>query len=159
MDLELTVTLRLVFDDGTPDPVRNDPLEHRMKQAAHDAVKCALDTADEDGFVHDLSELAGLQIVNVSEALRLSADEPSAGRVWLPMTTAPKTGEQILVRTGHGSKFVAQWNEDKHSKRPRPYWDYVCGLGRNYMWENPPVGWLPIPNADQKDSEYGQIEV
>lgn len=63
------------------------------------------------------------------------------------MDAAPKDGRVILsVETSWGvEEFDGKYNDDRHAKRPRPYWQYFfkdIGFSR----DNPPHAWrLPCP--------------
>jgi len=66
---------------------------------------------------------------------------------WKPMSSAPQTGERLLVWMDGRATF-ARWDAQKWSRRPEPYWssDYggVCRDRRN-----PPVAWTPHPAAPE----------
>ena len=56
--------------------------------------------------------------------------------------------EQILVwcpkAFGKGYRFLARWNPDKYSQKPRPFWDLV-GQQITTSRANQPTHWMPLP--------------
>lgn len=75
----------------------------------------------------------------------------STDSIWRPMEAAPKD-RRILLRYEAGTIFSAKmicagrWNSDQYAKKPKPYWDAdVKHAGVAPMRENPPSGWMELP--------------
>lgn len=68
---------------------------------------------------------------------------------WMPIETAPKTGEEIQVAmpTNYGWRIdIARWCLDKFSKKPRPYWVTNHWSDRtSYDRAQQPTHWRPMP--------------
>ncbi len=77
--------------------------------------------------------------------------EPIQGpREWETMETAPKDGTQILC-FGFGRQSVGKWNDDRHARKPRPYWSTELdrALGDSWARANQPTHWMHLPVAPQ----------
>lgn len=77
---------------------------------------------------------------------------------WQPIETAPKDGTEILGwcpyhgSAGRGSTWVIRWNEEKHTKKPRPYFDasgWVWGV--TDLRKHQPTHWMPLPAPPLKE--------
>lgn len=65
MRIKIKVKASIELADGTPDPLPNDPLYHRMRESAVEAVRNALSKGELDGFTHDLDTITSLEIIAV----------------------------------------------------------------------------------------------
>jgi hypothetical protein len=64
---------------------------------------------------------------------------------WEKIETAPKDGKSVLVYRPTTKRVeVARYEEDKHSKKPNPYWR-SCVLGATLSKQYPPTHWMPLP--------------
>lgn len=70
---------------------------------------------------------------------------------WQPIETAPKDGTVILVYPatwGDRTCSMANYDDDRYAKKPRPFWNRVDDLGRiTLSRNNPPTHWLPLPST------------
>jgi hypothetical protein len=67
-----------------------------------------------------------------------------ARQTWLPMATAPQDGTKIIVwRRGRVS--LAHWDDDRHARKPRPFWNESGAWGKSDNRQTPPVAWQPTP--------------
>jgi len=70
---------------------------------------------------------------------------------WQPIETAPKDGTAVLVYPplwNERTCSIARFDDDKYSKKPRPFWARDDDLGRvSYSRANPPTNWMPLPAA------------
>lgn len=68
---------------------------------------------------------------------------------WLPIETAPKDGQKILVfrpkRNGDGSVDLAYWDDQKYHKKPFPFWNSCLHHGILWCRDYPPTHWRPLP--------------
>ena len=66
---------------------------------------------------------------------------------WRPIDTAPKTGEPIVLwpPSRKGVITCGAWDDDRYSKRPRPFWNRLDQWRMGFARENPPTHWAPIP--------------
>ena len=75
---------------------------------------------------------------------------------WQPMDTAPKEGsgqfgvsaQFLAVRKGSNRVVIGWWDDDRYSKKPRPYWagtDHSNGVA--YMRNRPFRMWQPLPEV------------
>lgn len=69
---------------------------------------------------------------------------------WLPIETAPRDGTEVLVWFSefyNGMQDIAQWDDDRYAKKPRPYWSgrglHIWGI-KAYR-EGKPTHWMPLP--------------
>ena len=104
-----------------------------------------------DGEQPDPSKL-GKEIEAAAILLRRLADP------WRPIEEAPKDGTRVLVYPptweGSGSCSVASWDEDKYSRRPRPFWKRSDDFGRvTTSRERPPTHFMPLPSAPSTTQE------
>lgn len=63
---------------------------------------------------------------------------------WHPIETAPKTGQPILVSDGTRI-HVARWDDDRHCKKPKPFWKLDTPLGIMWHRQNQPTKWMFLP--------------
>ena len=65
---------------------------------------------------------------------------------WFPIETAPKTERILLYRPNHDEIVAGEWDDDRYSRNPRPYWH----TDRTRLWgmldtrKFPPTHWAPI---------------
>ena len=73
MTVDMTVRVQIDLDEeGVGDPVRGDPLEHRMMAAAQEAVSNAISFIENNaGFEHDLATLASVGFVGAQNCRRV----------------------------------------------------------------------------------------
>lgn len=67
---------------------------------------------------------------------------------WQPIETAPKDGTAILVYPatwGSQSASIATWNDDRQSKKPRPFWSRQDSISITLSRDKPPTHWMPLP--------------
>jgi len=71
---------------------------------------------------------------------------------WLPIDTAPKDGEIILLYRPTafewGKVAPAIWIDDKYAKQPKPFWEIwlkIGGVRESRAWK--PTHWMPLPEA------------
>jgi hypothetical protein len=68
---------------------------------------------------------------------------------WQPIETAPRDGTAVLVAPGiwnDKSCSIAKFNDDRYSRKPRPYWERDDDLGKvTYSRDSPPTHWMPLP--------------
>lgn len=64
---------------------------------------------------------------------------------WAAMCDAPKDGTEILVWTHRQQHELARWDDDKHAKKPRPYWRTTGPWGVTDMRQIPPLAWMTLP--------------
>jgi hypothetical protein len=86
---------------------------------------------------------------DLADAIDAHLAEKAGARVdgWMPIESAPKD-VCILVYPGIWVGKVcsiAKWNDDRYSKKPRPYWERDDGLRASISHENPPTHWMPLP--------------
>jgi len=62
---------------------------------------------------------------------------------WQPIETAPKDREILIVRNGKIS--IAKWDDDRHAKKPKPYWSDWSHQGVSFMRKATPSHWQPLP--------------
>lgn len=62
---------------------------------------------------------------------------------WQPIATAPRDGTHIIVwpPTYTGTTSVARYDDDKHSKKPRPYWERMDTNRIHTSRDKPPTHW------------------
>jgi hypothetical protein len=86
------------------------------------------------------------------------SDQPLAVKLtdglgaWLPIATAPRDGTKIMVHCPWlGVCGPANWDDEKHAKKPRPYWTHwgerIWGVSR--LREDQPTHWQPMPAPPQ----------
>jgi hypothetical protein len=62
---------------------------------------------------------------------------------WQPIETAPKDCEILIAR--HNRISIAKWDDDRHAKRPKPYWNDHSFNGVTFMRNIQPDYWHPLP--------------
>jgi hypothetical protein len=69
---------------------------------------------------------------------------------WRPIDTAPKD-HRIRLLLPSGREVHGQWSDDRHAKKPRPFWEYEGGgcPRISEMRERQPTHWMPIPEAQK----------
>jgi len=74
---------------------------------------------------------------------------------WKSIETAPKDGTAVLVYPpiwNGRTVSVAHWNDDRYSKRPRPYWKRDDDHNRTTVSrDKPPTHWMPLPPPPEVD--------
>lgn len=64
---------------------------------------------------------------------------------WQPMDTAP-LDRFVLLRRPDGNNGIGRYDAQPYNQRPRPFWDdHRKFLGAAWMRNNPPTGWMEIP--------------
>lgn len=65
---------------------------------------------------------------------------------WQPIETAPKDEKILLARAGQWVD-IGEWEDDRHAKKPRPYWtaNREWWAGKMAMREQQPTHWMPLP--------------
>jgi hypothetical protein len=65
---------------------------------------------------------------------------------WQPIETAPRDGTKVIVwpPTWTATTSVANWDEQKYHKKPRPYWDRKDAFSVIDCRARPPTHWQPI---------------
>lgn len=68
---------------------------------------------------------------------------------WKPMASAPVDRRILLLHpTGNGKMAVdiGRWNDQRHHKAPKPYWEYLSGVCQvSYARMFLPIGWMDLP--------------
>lgn len=74
------------------------------------------------------------------------------GGGWLPIESAPRDGARILLYCNWIGVVRGSWNNDRHAKRPRPYWtnDTENTFGKLRIRECQPYYWQPLPTPPAK---------
>jgi len=62
---------------------------------------------------------------------------------WKPIDTAPRDCEILIARPRCAR--IAKWDDDRHNRKPRPFWNDRSPHGMAYMRNSPPKYWQPIP--------------
>jgi hypothetical protein len=64
---------------------------------------------------------------------------------WQPIDTAPMDGTPIIVwpPSWRGVTSCARYDDDRHSRAPRPYWHRGDALNITNSRTNPPTHWRP----------------
>lgn len=70
---------------------------------------------------------------------------PAVPEGWQPIETAPKDDNYIRVWSW-GRERHAKWNDDRYSKRPRPFWD-MDGMSVSRCRAQQPTFWMPTAAA------------
>jgi hypothetical protein len=67
---------------------------------------------------------------------------------WRPIDTAPKD-HRIRLLLPSNKEVHGQWSDDRHAKKPRPFWKYEGGgcPRTSNMRTSQPTHWMPIPEA------------
>ena len=63
---------------------------------------------------------------------------------WFGIDSAPKDGTRILV-AHRGRHQIAQWDDDKYARKPKPFWRTTGPWGVTADRANPPTVWAPLP--------------
>lgn len=81
-----------------------------------------------------------------------SALASRAGGGWLPIESAPRDGARILLYCNWIGVVRGSWNNERHAKRPRPYWtnDTEHTFGKLRIRECQPYYWQPLPPPPAK---------
>ena len=67
---------------------------------------------------------------------------------WSPIDTAP-LNKRILLAYSDGRVTIGKWDDDRFSKRPKPFWNMVDSfMGIRWMRDNSPIAWLGIPKYE-----------
>jgi len=76
---------------------------------------------------------------------------------WLPIETAPKTGDVLLACPRRGV-VRGRWEENKYAKTPRPYWthDRERSFGIIETRADQPTHWMPLP--DMPNVKHSDVE-
>ena len=73
---------------------------------------------------------------------------------WRPIETAPMDGTKVMlfIPGQHHGVTIGKWNEDKYSKKPRPYWttDLELLWGKLTVRSNQPTHWMLLPAPPEK---------
>jgi hypothetical protein len=84
---------------------------------------------------------------------------------WQPMESAPCDGAPILLLietkiTGGTRRAVemGRYEDDKLSKRPRPYWSRKTSEYASEMCSNKPLAWMPLPSTEIEPSKQDDDE-
>ncbi len=89
--------------------------------------------------------------VRSAEALRAALAEQAPQ--WQPIETAPKDGTYVLVVPPTHSSVscsVARFDNDRYSRKPRPFWNRSDGWGRvSVSRDTPPTHWMPLPKPPE----------
>lgn len=74
---------------------------------------------------------------------------------WKPIETAPQDGTRILVwSTIYGGKVVvARYDDDRFSRKPRPYWRIDAAYAINDSRRNQPTHWMELPKPPGSEIE------
>ncbi len=66
---------------------------------------------------------------------------------WQPIATAPKDRRVLLLTPRYASQqvWIGRWNEDRYSKKPRPYWD-IESWRPTISRGGQPTHWQPLPD-------------
>jgi hypothetical protein len=84
---------------------------------------------------------------------------------WQPMESAPRDGALILLLiekkiTSGTSRAVemGRYDEDKLSKKPKPYWSRLTSEYTSEMRSNQPLAWMALPSTDlpKQDDELNE---
>jgi len=62
---------------------------------------------------------------------------------WQPIETAPKDARILCVMSDRVQ--IAQWDDDRYAKKPRPFWRTYGSLGKNNERHCQPTVWMPLP--------------
>ncbi len=73
--------------------------------------------------------------------LGIAASRDSA---WQPMEAAPQDGTAILLACRESVK-IGKWDDDRHSRRPRPFWNHDHHRTSSARADQP-TAWLPLPH-------------
>lgn len=67
---------------------------------------------------------------------------------WRDIETAPRDGFVLLWLPGRVRCAVGQWDNDKFSKRPRPFWNWHTSREECRVFS--PTHWMPLPPPPQE---------
>lgn len=79
------------------------------------------------------------------------ASDPVYG-TWYPMESAPVDGTDIILLIASGGirreSVFGHYDDDRHTKKPRPYWSRKTSEYVSEMRSNSPLAWMPLPSTD-----------
>jgi hypothetical protein len=93
LELELDIQF---LDEDLGNPADGDPMWHRMRASAMEAVTKELDHAELKGFVHDLGSLTSLAVIGV----KLLGDEPQNVPLRKLREILDDVEPQLVIRNG-----------------------------------------------------------
>jgi hypothetical protein len=78
--------------------------------------------------------------------------DAAEGGGWLPIESAPRDETRILLYCNWIGVVRGSWNNDRHAKKPRPYWtnDTEHTFGKLRIRECQPYYWQPLPPPPAK---------
>ncbi len=139
----------------------NDPISAQSEpdyQMDHVCGACGLAYGDHRGvkcpngttvFVPvEINELraaltaAQAQVAGLTEQLAAAQ-----GERWIDISGAPKDGQRILIHRQSGRICIAQWDDQKHHKKPAPFFNDEGAWGITAMRDDVPTAWQPLPPA------------
>jgi hypothetical protein len=93
--------------------------------------------------------------VRLQYAQTIEIDLPDTdGQEWMPIETAPKTGESILLlfTAPHQVIRIGRWDADSYATKPTPFFsvDGQRQHGVRELKKYPPVAWMPLPKMQQQ---------
>lgn len=138
------VGLRAVYEDGTDE----SSARHRgwIAHGTIEAARAALTTTVSQ------YEAAMTEMAAISQTAPDTLTPPAVPEGWQPIETAPK-GDNYIRVWSWGRERHAQWNDDRYSKRPRPFWD-MDGMSVSSCRSHQPKFWMPTaaaPSAPEVD--------
>lgn len=72
--------------------------------------------------------------------------------IWQPIETAPKDGSKMLLwcPADGGRVAIGRWDDDRYSRRPRPYWSLV-GSRTTDSRNRQPTDWMLLPEPPERE--------
>ena len=118
-----------------------DPLIEAVAKAiraAHTGIPC--DESDRAYNQHSL-------IREAYDHLASAALSAVQAHQWRPISEAKKDGRDVLLFTKDGHITRGNWDVQKHSVKPRPYWKTEMGylFGVQHDRDNAPTHFMPPP--------------
>lgn len=62
---------------------------------------------------------------------------------WQPIETAPK--DRRIRLWAAGAERHGRWDDDRYSKKPRPFWSFETVMGTTFQRTNQPTHWMECP--------------